>query len=374
VRVFHIITGLRDGGAEGVLFRLCTHDSLDEHLVVSLSDEGKYGALLRAKGILVYPLYMRANRPSLIAFVRLVRLLKMHKPDVIQTWMYHADLFGGIAGRIAGVRNIVWGIRATTPDFRGAYKSISLMRKILAILSGWLPSKIAVCAKRAITSHAGLGYEERKMRLIPNGYDLSEFMMQPVKSEKFREEHGIQKHDVLLGCVGRYDPLKDYSNLLHALSILKQKGIRFYLILIGLGLDNSNAELRLLLEKLNLSDVVRLLGQRDDIPIAMGAFDLHVLSSSAEGFPNVVCEAMSCETPCVVTDVGDAAYIVGETGWVVPPQDHEALAISIEMAIEEMRSDSWNRRCLSTRERVAELFSIEKMVGAYRQIWQDSSS
>ena len=157
MRVVHIITGLGDGGAEGVLFRICTYDSLDDHLVISLSDEGKYGPLLREKGVLVYPLRMRANLLSLVAFVRMVRLLRMHKPDVIQTWMYHADLLGGIAARIAGVRNIVWGIRATTPDMSGKYKSINLIRKILGFLSKNLETKIIpiyliICLLKTIKS------------------------------------------------------------------------------------------------------------------------------------------------------------------------------------------------------------------------------
>ena len=114
MRVIHIITGLRDGGAEGVLFRLCKHDISNEHVVISLSGEDKYGALLREKGVAVHALGMRPNRLSSTAFFKLVRLLRELKCDVLQTWMYHADFFGSIAGRIAGVETIIWGIRHTT--------------------------------------------------------------------------------------------------------------------------------------------------------------------------------------------------------------------------------------------------------------------
>lgn len=371
MRVVHIITGLSDGGAEGVLFRLCTHDSLDEHLVISLSDEGKYGPLLRAKGILVYPLHMRTNRPSLVAFVRLIRLLRMHKPDVIQTWMYHADLLGGIAARIAGVRNIVWGIRATTLE-QGKSKNLTTrIVKLLSSLSWWLPKSIVVCAQRAMDAHTELGYDRKKMRFIPNGYDLTDFLSKPIEAVEFCKQLGIQDALPLLGTVGRYDPQKDHLNLLQALSKLKNRGLRFHVILVGSGIDLSNAELCRQVEKHELGDFVHLLGSRTDIAVVMSALDIYVLSSSAEAFPNVVCEAMACETPCVVTDVGDAAYIVGDTGWIVPPQDANALAAAIEKALNEKQHDRWMRRCVSARARINECFGIHKMVVNYHEIWNE---
>ena len=114
----HIITGLNDGGAEAVLYRLCHHDQANQHHVVSLSGSGKYGPMLEALGVLVTTLNMSPGRPSPLAFIRLVRLMRREKPDVVQTWMYHGDLFGGLAARAAGIPSVVWGIRHTTLEGR----------------------------------------------------------------------------------------------------------------------------------------------------------------------------------------------------------------------------------------------------------------
>ena len=112
--VVHVITGLNDGGAEAVLYRLCKHDQANQHHVVSLSGAGKYGPMLEALGVPVTTLNMSPSRPSPLAFIRLVKILRREKTDVVQTWMYHSDLFGGMAARVTGIRSVVWGIRHTT--------------------------------------------------------------------------------------------------------------------------------------------------------------------------------------------------------------------------------------------------------------------
>lgn len=371
MRVIHIITGLNDGGAESALFRLCTHDSLDEHLVVSLSDEGKYGPLLREKGILVYPLHMRPNRPSLRAFLRLLRLLWVRKPDVIQTWMYHADLFGGIAARIAGVRNIVWGIRTTTLE-RGKSKLLTIwIVKLLSSLSWWMPKSIVVCALRAMDSHEALGYDRMKMRFIPNGYDLTDFTPKPEEARALLASWGVEANIALIGAVGRYDPHKDYANFLQALALLRSRNIPLRCVLVGTNLDEDNVELVEQIHHLGLEETAILLGRRTDIPAVMSALDVHVLPSNNEAFPNVVAEAMACETPCVVTDVGDAAYIVGDTGWVVPPSDAEALADAIETALIASQKADWHERCVLARKLIEKQFSIQRMVTTYSSFWRE---
>ena len=107
MKILHIITGLNDGGAEAVLYRLCKFDSAHKHIVVSLMVEGKYGPLLKELGVKLYCLNMPAGRIRFSGMIKLFKLLRQHKPDVIQTWMYHADLIGGVVGRLAGIKNIV---------------------------------------------------------------------------------------------------------------------------------------------------------------------------------------------------------------------------------------------------------------------------
>ena len=369
----HIITGLYDGGAEAVLYRLCKHDQANDHHVVSLSGAGKYGPMLEALGVPATTLNMSPGRPSPLAFLRLVKLLRRERPDVVQTWMYHGDLFGGLAARTAGIRSVVWGIRHTTLEPGKSKKTTIWIAKLLAKLSWWLPAKVVVCAQNAMDVHAALGYDRSKMRFIPNGYDLTDFKpgLDPVG--ELRASLVSDESIPLIGMVGRFNPQKDHANLLDTLVILRDRGIAFRCVLVGTGLDSSNTEIVEWVAQRGLVDHVLLLGRRNDIPNIMSALDLHVLPSAfGEAFPNVVAEAMACGTPCVVTDVGDAVYIVGDTGWVVPPCDANALAETIAAAFDSMSdADKSSERSLLARCRIEEHFSIGRMVAAYSECWNE---
>jgi len=183
----------------------------------------------------------------------------------------------------------------------------------------------------------------------------------------------VDPNTKLIGTVGRYDPQKDHANLLRSLAILRSRDINIRCVLIGSNLDLDNKELITQIHDLNLVKTVILLGRRTDISTVMSALDIHVLPSAyGEAFPNVVAEAMACETPCVVTDVGDAAYIVGDTGWIVPPRDAKALANAIDLALEQRQKGQWRQRCHSARQRIQTYFGIEKMISSYHELWRQS--
>jgi glycosyltransferase involved in cell wall biosynthesis len=373
MKVFHIITGLPDGGAEAVLYRLCKNDQANIHYVVSLSDSGKYGPMLEAVGVLVTTLNMSPGSPSPLAFIRLVRLLRREQPDVVQTWLYHGDLFGGLAARVAGIRSLVWGIHHTTLEPGKSKKTTILIAKLLAKLSWWLPTKIVVCAQRAMEVHEALRYDRGKMRFIPNGYDLEDFKPGLDPEGEMKVALAPDQSVPLIGTVGRFDPQKDHANLLDALAILHGRGLAFRCVLVGMGLDSSNTQIVEWIAQRGLAENVQLLGAKTDIPNIMNALDLHVLPSAGEAFPNVVAEAMACGTPCVVTDVGDAAYILGNTGWVVPPRDANSLAEAISTALQEIiNSGERSDRSFSARSRIEENFSVERMVRNYTSVWEES--
>lgn len=372
MKVIHIITGLNDGGAEAVLYRLCTHESVANHHAISMMGEGKYGPLLRQAGVSVSCLNMPQGRVTPNGLWRLWRLLRQERPAVVQTWMYHADLIGGVLARLAGVKRVFWGIHHTTLDARHSKRSTILVAKLCAVLSRWVPTAIVCCAQKALQVHRDLGYVG-KMQVIPNGYDLSRFAVNDAAGGRLRAEWGIGDR-YLLGMVGRFDPQKDHKNFLAALAELKRRGVAFAAVLVGRGLDASNPQLAGWLTELGLEAEVRLLGQRSDIPDVMNALDVHVLSSAFEAFPNVVAEAMACGTPAIATQVGDAALIVGDTGWVVPPQDAAALADALLAAREAMNdADAWAARRAAARQRVEENFSLRRMVASYEALYGLSS-
>jgi glycosyltransferase involved in cell wall biosynthesis len=147
----------------------------------------------------------------------------------------------------------------------------------------------------------------------------------------------------------------------------------FRCVLVGDGMNLANETLATMIRKMELDQRIILAGPRDDIPAVMNALDLHVLSSASEAFPNVVAEAMACGTPCVVTDVGDAATIVGSTGWVAPAGDAIQLAGRIEKALVALASPGRDKRSAECRARIAENFSIGKMVEAYESVWIEAA-
>ncbi|MBE94419.1 glycosyltransferase [Marinobacter sp.] len=370
-KVVHIITGLNDGGAEGVLTRLCLHSEQAQHVVISLMDEGKYGPLLSRSGVTVHCLEMNPGKPSIVRFFRLIRVIREEQPDLVQTWMYHADLLGGIAARLAGVRRVFWSIRHSTLEKGKSKRSTIMIARLCAILSGWVPDEIICCANKARYVHKDIGYSARKLSVIPNGYDLSRFRPDCAAGARVRAELGLSANDFIIGNVGRFDPLKDHSNLLQALARVAGCKIPFRCLLIGKGLSPDNTGLIKQIATLGLQDSVLLIGQRSDVPAVMNALDLHVLSSLSEGFPNVLAEAMACGTPCVSTDVGDALDILGDRDACCNARDPKALAEVIIKSAREWQQYPlvWQARKVASSQRISEKFSIEVMVEAYEACW-----
>jgi len=369
-KIVHIITGLNNGGAEAVLYRLCTNDNENQHAVISLMGLGKYGPLLTDKGIDVYTLDMPQGKVTFSGLLKLYRLIKEQKPDVVQTWMYHADFIGGVIARLAGIKNVFWNIRHSTLEEGLSSKSTIYIAKLCAVLSNFVPKAIICCANNAVKVHADLGYNKKKMNVIGNGYELDSLTINQTQGDAVKYELGLAGVPCVLGMVGRYDPQKDHLNLLESLNLLRNSEIDFKCLLVGKDLNDNNTVLMGQINQLNLSDNILLLDQRSDIPSVMNALDVHVLSSNSEAFPNVLAEAMACGTPCVTTDVGDAALIVGNTGWVVKPRSPVLLAKAIEEACHEsVNPEAWYARKLAAREKVVKNHSIENMISKYHRVW-----
>ena len=375
LHVVHIISGLGQGGAETVLHRLVTAPGQQAvYTVISLGGEDVFGPRLRAAGIQIHALGMKDSwRAGPAAMWRLHGLLRRLRPDVVQTWMYHADLLGGLVARLAGIRAIAWGIRNSGADLRHGSRSARTVAWLCARLSRWVPGVIVACADEAARRHREWGYDGDRMLVIPNGYDMAAWRPDAAARAELRSEWALPADTILIGSVARWNPLKDHANLLDAFARSLKLRPSLRCVLVGQDMDAGNAQLASLLQQHGIREQVLLLGRRDDVPRILNALDVYVLSSRAEGFPNVVAEAMATGLPCVVTDVGDAALIVGDRGWVVPPRNAPALANAMDVAAglleSEQGREEYAERALRGRELVEQRYGLQAMRQRYQTVW-----
>jgi glycosyltransferase involved in cell wall biosynthesis len=323
--VLHVITGLAVGGAEMALYRLILafRDSEYRHTVIVLSPGGGMYSRFVASGITLIVLDVR--RAPIGDLVRMIRLIRTMRPDIVQTWLYHADFLGGLAARLAGNRNVIWGIRTTDVD-GGCARSTALVRYLCASLSRWVPHTIVCVAEAARRSHSLLGYDASRMVVVGNGFDLSAFTPSHAERAALRAHCGFAADDIVLGTLGRFNLDKDYPNFVKAAGQLASRYPQLRFLMIGKNLDADNAELLRWIAATGYAKRFVLLGERADIAICLSAMDIFCLSSRTEAFPNVVGEAMAIGLPCVATDVGDVAVLMADTGVLVPRANPDALA------------------------------------------------
>jgi glycosyltransferase involved in cell wall biosynthesis len=338
-------------------------------VVISLGDEGYYGESLRSLGVTVLCCRMRPPHQLVAGFIRLLRFLRRSRPQVVQTWMYHADLLGGVAARLTGCRTVLWGVRNLRFVSGTAGWSARGASRLCAWLSRKVPVAIISCSTQAAREHERRGYANDKLVVIPNGYDCAQLRVDKAAGQRIRSEWGVSAGEFLVGMVARWDPLKDHGTLFAALQPLMRAKGTVRCALIGQGMTADNGRLSELLRRHDLGAKVVLAGPRDDITEVMNALDLHVLPSRSEAFPNVVAEAMACGTPCIVSAVGDAPRIVGDKGWCVSPGDAAALCQAMRTAMELLASAAGDDLRSACRQRIATEFSQESMAAAFEDTW-----
>lgn len=329
-----MIIGLNLGGAETALTRQLLCEPRDTHnvCVVSLTDLGVLGAQLEQHGYRVFCLGLGGVFSLPKVFWGLVRLFRQLKPDVVQTWMYHADLIGGLASRYVGCKRVFWGVRCTTVPI-GSRTTYSIM-KVCAFLSKRVPHKVICVAQAAKQSHIDYGYQADKMVVIPNGFDTERFNLQKVINDGKQVVFKQQADTVVIGCVGRFHTDKGQDVLIDAAkqvidrlaSDIQSTPLNIQFVLVGPGCDQQNQHLVEQLKALNIAEYFTLYGQTDNTPGVLAGFDIFCMPSRTEGFPNCLAEAMAMSLPCVATDVGDAKLLGGDIVSVVKSDDAEALS------------------------------------------------
>jgi len=369
IKIAHIITDLDVGGAEMMLYKLLSHMDQQRfmNMVISLKPMGPLGAKIRSLGIPVFDLGMRRGIITPMGFLRLVKLVLSWKPTIIQTWLYHADLIGFLVAKVTRTGKVVWNIRCSNMDLRHYPRLTGWTVKFCAMLSPF-PEIVITNSYSAKKYHKGLGYNPKKFVVIPNGFDVDIFSPETEAKGRLRSELRVEKDSILVGLVARFDPMKDHRTFLKAAGKIVERASHVHFVLAGDGIEYNNKELSPLIDEPALRSHVHLLGQRDDMSAIAAALDIACSSSYGEGFSNAIGEAMACGVPCVVTDVGDSARIVGETGKVVPPKTPDALANAI-IELLELPFEERQELGKAARERIRKYYSLDKIVKDYEKVY-----
>ncbi|MFS2015438.1 glycosyltransferase family 4 protein [Massilia sp. CT11-108] len=361
MRVLHVIVCLDVGGAEMMLRRLIESHKDNpeyEHIVVSLTDIGCLGQQMQELGTRVVSLRMRSGLEFCSVLFRLRNLIRKFSPNVVQTWMYHADLLGGLAARLAGNKNILWGIHSTDVRAGGSRMTTWVMR-VCAKVSRWVPDTILCVAEVSRQVHIAAGYFEPRTLVLPNGIDTARLVSNDDRRRAIRNTCGFTDDHIVIGTLGRFNPAKDYGNFVSAAGIIAEKYLHVRFVMVGSHLNGDNATLREWIDKTGFSERFVLLGQRSDAPDCLAAMDIFCLSSKSEALPTVVIEAMGMGVPCVATDVGDTRVLVQDIGIVVPREDSAALAAGLEKVIEMPAEERHALACIG-KARVRENYTIER--------------
>jgi glycosyltransferase involved in cell wall biosynthesis len=372
IRILHIINDLAIGGSEMMLYKLLSRTDREkfEPAVISLDGVEKLGEDIRQLGIPVYAMGMVPSALRPLSVWRIWRTTRRFKPDLIQGWMAHGNLAAQFAGLLSQRPvSVFWNIRQSLYSLDHEKRATARVIKIGARLSHW-PARILNNSRKSVAQHHAIGYQTATTVVIPNGFDTDLFAPSEEARQLVRAELGVPPNTFLIGLIGRYHAMKDHGTFLRAAAMLLKEYPETQFVLAGKRVDWDNESLRAQVQDLGMVERVHLLGERRDMARLTAALDLASSSSSYdEGFPNVVGEAMSCGIPCVVTDVSDLPWIVGNTGRVVPPRSPEALARAWK---DLMDLSPQKRRDLgkAARSRVMECFSLSSVVEQYEALYQ----
>ncbi|WP_438444672.1 glycosyltransferase [Gorillibacterium sp. sgz5001074] len=344
-----------------------------ECVVITMISGGPVKDKIEALGIEVQELGMSRSIRSITSVLKLIRLLNKIEPDLIQAWMYHANVLASLIAPFLKKRvTVVWNVRGSHYRLKE--------EKWTTALTVWLSAKLSRYPKAIINNSNDsakmhtefLKYPNEKTRLIPNGFYTDRFIPSDAARKQIRVELGVTEDAVLIGLISRYDVVKDHANFFAAAERLKRHPAagKIYFLFAGRGMDHDNQIVSSLVEKHGLKDSVFLLGEREDMEKVIASLSISCNSSYKENFPNVIGESMSCGIPCVVTNVGDSAWIVGDTGLVVPPKDSEQLASALTQLVlmEETARSNLGRRA---RDRIVEHYSMDGVGRMYRNLYNE---
>lgn len=370
--VLHIITGLSIGGAEWMLYHLLNKTSRNKitPVVVSLMDRGSLGNRIADLNISIYTLDMKQGKLDVTAIWKLKNIVSQVKPDIIQGWMYHGNLAAQIVDFLTMSRSsTILGIHHSINSLSSEKRTTQLIIKLGSFLSKYA-NKVAFVSRNSQNQHHSLGYTSENSCTIPNGFNTSLFKPSDEFRLKVRRDLELSPDSILVGSIARYHPMKDHANFVRSAALLIQEFPDVHFLMVGTDINQDNYNLYKLIQDLGIEHQIHLMGERSDISCIIPSLDILASSSAyGEAFPLVVGEAMSCGIPCAVTDVGDSAWIVGQTGKVVQPRNPQELANAWKELI-LLGLEGRKKLGVMARKRIIKHFSLDSVVAQYEDLYE----
>jgi len=368
-KIIYIITGLNVGGAELVLLRLLMKINKKEYdpLVITLREKGIMGERIEKLGINVHCLRIHSFINLLPGLIKLVNKINIFNPQIIHTFMIHSAFFVGIIAKLLNKPTIIWNIFSTDLSLQSNKYKTRLIIIMCAYLSKIIPNRIIIDSNASYSSHKKAGYSWEKMEIIHNGVDTNEFSPNTIKRSEYRKQY-FKENELVIGLIARYHPVKGHDIFIKAVSILRREVSNVKFLLNGSNIEISNSKLMKMISKEGIQDFIHISDSKLEATNILLACDILVSSSKFESFPNIICEAMACSIPCVVTNVGDCAEIVGETGVIVSANDADELSSAI-MGLINMPLKDRKKLGENARLRIKNNFSLSLMMEKYNNIY-----
>jgi glycosyltransferase involved in cell wall biosynthesis len=359
IRLVFLIRSLHRGGAERQLATLV--ERMDKHrwdvTVITFYSGGQFEAELIGQGVRLISLRKR-GRWDVIRFLgRLVRELRRIRPDIIHSYLVEPNLAAVFVKPFFSSTKIVWGVRAANMDL-AHYDWFARMNFRLETLASRLADKIILNSNAGRDYHVAQGMPARKCMVVHSGIDTERFKPDRESGKAIRREWGISDEKILIGLVGRLDPIKDHPTFLKAAALISLEDSDLRFVCVGSGAQPYARDLRRMADECKISDRLIWASEREDMPAVYNALDIACSSSSGEGLPNAIAEAMACQVPCVATDVGDSSSLVGNSGILVPANSPQALATGLSKSVNLLRA----RQAPNPRPRIIEKFSLTRLV------------
>jgi glycosyltransferase involved in cell wall biosynthesis len=368
-KILFLVRSLNAGGAERQL--LVTAKGLSERqyqvTVLTFYSGGFYFNELNNSKVQLLNLRKKGRWDLILFILRLRRVLCQQEPDVIYSFMGTSNILSVLLHSFTPATRVIWGVRASNMDLE--------KYDWLTSWSYWFECRLARFSNLIISnSNAGLeyavdhGFPREKMLVIPNGIDTERFKPDRSAGKELRKQWGVTEDEVLIGLVGRIDPMKGHPIFLDAAALLKKENSNVRFVCVGVGDVIYERAMRQLATDLGLDDVLIWAGRHADMFAVYNALNISSSSSSyGEGFSNVIGEAMACGKPCVTTDVGDSALIVGKTGIVLPVNDSKTLSKALNKLL-LLDNKSLKSMSIMARFRIVEKFSVAALLDSTEKI------